>query len=97
MTARNVTGARWLPVPVTDFGKWQTLLLEEAARRTGVVLSGEGRAHRRHSVGSPVTFRGERAWLRVSPFLAHEMNRSAWEGTAEATAITGMSMAANRS
>jgi hypothetical protein len=42
-------------------------------------------------VGSPVTFRGQPAWLRVSPFLEHEMSRKAWRGTAEAAAIPGMS------
>ena len=36
-------------------------------------------------------FRGERAWLRVSPFLEHEMSRKAWRGTAEAAAIPGVS------
>lgn len=91
MTARNVTGARWLPVPVANFGKWQALLLEESADRVGAVLVPAGRVFRKHSAGSPVTFRGERAWLRVNPFLAHEMNRNAWEGTAAAAAITGMS------
>lgn len=90
MTARNGTGTRWLPVPIADFEKWQTGLLEESARRLGAVLAPEGRVHRRHSVGSPVTLHGERAWLRVSPFLAHEMNRNAWEGTAQAAAITGV-------
>jgi hypothetical protein len=34
-------------------------------------------------------FRGRRAWLRVSPFLEHEMSRKAWRGTAEAAAIPG--------
>ena len=91
MTARNETGTRWLPVPIADFEKWQTGLLEESARRLGAVLASAGRVHRRHSAGSPVTFRGERAWLRVSPFLAHEMNRNAWLGTACAAGITGVS------
>jgi hypothetical protein len=36
-------------------------------------------------------FRGQRAWLRVSPFLEHEMSGKAWRGTAEATAIPGVS------
>ena len=36
-------------------------------------------------------FRGQRAWLRVSPFLEHEMSRKAWRGTAEAAAISGVS------
>jgi len=35
-------------------------------------------------------FRGQHAWLRVSPFLAHEMSRKAWRGTAEAAAIPGV-------
>ena len=34
---------------------------------------------------------GQRAWLRVSPFLEHEMSRKAWQGTAEAAAIPGVS------
>jgi hypothetical protein len=38
-----------------------------------------------------VDFRGERAWLRVSPFLAHEMNLNAWQGTADAAMIAGVS------
>jgi hypothetical protein len=91
MTARNQTGTRWLPIPIADFEKWQTGLLEESADRVGAVLAPVGRVHRKHSVGSPVTFHGERTWLRVSPFLAHEMKRNAWQGTAEATAITGVS------
>jgi hypothetical protein len=28
--------------------------------------------------GSPIVFQGERAWLRVSTFLEHEMNPNAW-------------------
>ena len=91
MTARNETGARWLPVRIEDFEKWQEELLEESASRLGAVLAPAGRVHRRDSVGSPVTFRGERAWLRVSPFLEHEMSRKAWRGTAEAAAIPGVS------
>jgi len=38
----------------------------------------------------PVTFRGQRAWLRVSPFLEHEMSRLAWRGTADAAAVSGV-------
>jgi hypothetical protein len=35
-------------------------------------------------------FRGERAWLRVSPFLENEMDRTAWLGTADAAANEGL-------
>ena len=82
---------RWLPVRIDDFDKWQASLLEESARRLGAVLAPSGRVHRWGFVGSPVTFRGESAWLRVSPFLEHEMSRKAWRGTAEAAAIQGVS------
>jgi hypothetical protein len=91
MLVRNESGARWLPVRINDFGKWQADLLEESAERVGGVLEVGGRVHRPGSVGSPVMFCGERAWLRVSPFLEHEMNRNAWRGTAEAAAIPGVS------
>jgi hypothetical protein len=91
MIIRNESGARWLPVRIGDFGKWQASLLEESARRLGAVLDPGGRVHRHGSVGSPVTFGCQRAWLRVSPFLAHEMNPTAWRGTAEAAAIPGVS------
>lgn len=82
---------RWLPVRIDDFEKWQACLLEESARRLGAVLDPGGRVHRWGFVGSPVMFRGRRAWLRVSPFLEHEMSRKAWRGTAEAAAIPGVS------
>ena len=82
---------RWLPVRIDDFEKWQASLLEESARRLGAVLAGSGRVYRWGFAGSPVTFRGQRAWLRVSPFLEHEMSRKAWRGTAEAAAIPGVS------
>ena len=82
---------RWLPTRIDDFGKWQTGLLEESARRLGVVLAPGGRVHRWGFVGSPVEFRGQRAWLRVSPFFEHEMSGKAWRGTAEAAAIEGVS------
>ena len=91
MLVRNESGARWLPVRVGDFEKWQATLLEESARRLGAVLDPGGRVHRYGFVGSPVMFRGQRAWLRVSPFLEHEMSRKAWRGTAEAAAISGVS------
>jgi len=91
MLVRHSSRARWLPVRIDDFQKWQTGLLEESARRVGGVLVPDGRVYRWGSVGSPVAFRGERAWLRVSPFLEHEMNRNAWRGTAEAAAIPGVS------
>ena len=84
------SGARWLPLRIDDFDRWQADLLEEAAERLGCVLFGD-RVHRWGFVGSPVVFRGERAWLRVSPFLEHEMNRTAWRGTSEAAAIAGVS------
>ena len=82
---------RWLPVRIDDVEKWQASLLEESARRLGAVLAPSGRVHRWGFVGSPVTFRGQPAWLRVSPFLEHEMSRKAWRGTAEAAAIPGVS------
>ncbi|HET7015793.1 MAG TPA: hypothetical protein VFI65_17870 [Streptosporangiaceae bacterium] len=91
MIIRNESGARWLPVRIGDFERWQAGLLEESARRVGAVLDRGGRVHRHGSVGSPVTFGGQRAWLRVSPFLAHGTNRNAWRGTAEAAAIPGVS------
>ncbi len=91
MIIRNVSGARWLPVRIGDFERWQASLLEESARRLGALLDPGGRVHRHGCVGSPVRFGGQRAWLRVSPFLAHEMNRNAWQGTAEAAAMTGVS------
>ena len=82
---------RWLPVRIDDFEEWQAGLLEESARRLGAVLAPGGYVHRWGFVGSPVTFRGQRAWLRVSPFLEHEMSGKAWRGTAEAAAIEGVS------
>jgi hypothetical protein len=88
---RLESGSRWLPVRIGDFEKWQTNLLEESARRVDAVLDLSGRIHRFGFVGSPVTFRGQRAWLRVSPFLEHEMSRKAWRGTAEAAVIPGVS------
>jgi hypothetical protein len=91
MIIRNESGARWLATRIADFEKWQASLLEESARRLDVVLNPSGRVHRYGFVGSPVTFRGQRAWLRVSPFLEHEMSRKAWRGTAEAAAIPGIS------
>jgi hypothetical protein len=91
MIVRSAPGMRWLPVRIDDFEKWQVSLLEESAARLGGVLAAGGRVHRRGSVGSPVMFRGERAWLRVSPFLEQEMNPNAWRGTAEAVAIPGVS------
>jgi hypothetical protein len=91
MIIRNESGARWLPARIGDFVQWQASLLEESARRLGAVLHPGARVHRHGSVGSPVTFRGQRAWLRVSPFLAHEMNPQAWKGTAEAAVIRGVS------
>jgi hypothetical protein len=91
MIIRNESGARWLPTRIADFEKWQASLLEESARHLDAVLDPGGRVHRYGFVGSPVTFRGQRAWLRVSPFLAHEMSRKAWRGTAEAAAISGVS------
>src|SRR5580658_621278 len=91
MLVRRESGQRWLPVRIDDFEKWQASLLEESARRLGAVPAPCGRVHRWGFVGSPVTFRGQRAWLRVSPFLEHEMSRRAWRGTAEAAAIVGIS------
>ena len=74
MTGISKPGSRWLPVRVDDFEAWQVRLLEEAAQLLGVVLEPVGRVHRPYSVGSPVMFRGKRAWLRVVTFLEHEMN-----------------------
>lgn len=91
MIIRNESGARWMPVRIGDFEKWQASLLEESARRLGAVLDPGTWVHRHGFVGSPVTFRGQRAWLRVSPFLAHEMSPTAWRGTAEAAVIPGVS------
>ena len=91
MIIRNESGARWLPTRIADFENWQASLLKESARRLDAVLDPGGRVHRYGFVGSPVTFRGQRAWLRVSPFLEHEMSRKAWRGTAEAAAIPGVS------
>jgi hypothetical protein len=82
---------RWLPVRIDDFEKWQSALLKESARRVGALLDSGRHVHRWGFVGSPVTFRGQRAWLRVSPFLEHEMSGKAWRGTAEAAAIPGVS------
>jgi hypothetical protein len=90
MAASRMSGVRWLPARIEDFDKWQAGLLEESAKRLGCDLAPGGRVHRWGSVGSPVIFRGERAWLRVSPFLEHEMNRNAWQGTVEAAAIAGV-------
>jgi hypothetical protein len=84
------SGARWLPVRIDDFGAWQAGLLEQSARRLGAVLAESGRVHKWGSVGAPVTYQGERAWLRVSPFLEHEMDRTAWRGTLDAASIPGV-------
>jgi hypothetical protein len=88
---RLESGSRWLAARIGDFEKWQAGLLEESASRLGAVLDLGGRVHRYGFVGSPVTFCGQRAWLRVSPFLEHEMSRKAWRGTAEAAVISGVS------
>lgn len=90
MIIRNESGARWLPTRIADFEKWQASLLEESARRLDAALDPGGRVHRYGFVGSAVTFRDQRAWLRVSPFLEHEMSRKAWRGTVEAAAIPGV-------
>ena len=91
MITRLESGSRWLAARIGDFEKWQASLLEESASRLGAVLDPGGRVYRYGFAGSPVTFRGQRAWLRVSPFLEHEMSRKAWRGTAEAAAIPGVS------
>ena len=90
MLVSRRSGARWLPVQIDNVEKWQACLLEESAERVGAALEREGRVHRWGFVGSRVTFRGQPAWLRVSPFLEHEMNWDAWRGTADASLITGM-------
>jgi len=84
------SGARWLPVRVDDFDGWLVGLLEQSATRLGADLADSGRVYRRGSTGAPVTYQGERAWLRVSPFLENEMDRTAWLGTAEAAPIEGI-------
>jgi hypothetical protein len=84
------SGARWLPVRVDDFDGWLAGLLEQSATRLGADLAKSGRVYRRGAVGTPVTYQGERAWLRVSPFLENEMDRTAWLGTAEAAPIEGV-------
>lgn len=61
MIIRNESGARWLPARIADFKKWQASVLEESAKRLGAVLDPGGRVHRYGFVGSPVTFRGQRA------------------------------------
>ena len=81
---------RWLPARIDDVDKWQAGLLEESALRLGAMLATSGRVYRWSFAGSPVQFRGQRAWLRVSPFLEHEMSGKAWRGTAEAAAIEGV-------
>ena len=91
MIIRLESGSRWLAARIGDFEKWQAGLLEESASRLGAVLDPGGRVHRYGFVGSPVALRGQRAWLRVSPFLEHEMSRKAWRGTAEAAVIPGVS------
>lgn len=91
MIIRLESGSRWLAARIGDFEKWQASLLEESASRLGAVLDPGGRVYRYGFAGSPVTFRGQRAWLRVSPFLEHEMSRKAWRGTAEAAVILGVS------
>jgi len=88
---RLESGSRWLAARIGDFEKWQASLLEESASRLGAVLDPGGRVYRYGFAGSPVTLRGQRAWLRVSPFLEHEMSRKAWRGTAEAAGIPGVS------
>src|SRR5260221_10710520 len=80
---------RWLPVRIGDFEKWQLGLLEESAQRMGAVLDPGGHVHRWGFVGSPVMFRGQRAWLRVSPFLEHEMSGKAWRGTPRGGGVPG--------
>jgi hypothetical protein len=90
MVTHHRSGTRWLPVHIDDFNEWQAGLLEESAKRLGCDLAPSGRVHRWGSVGSPVVFRGEPVWLRVSPFLEHEMNWNAWRGTIEAAAIPGV-------
>jgi hypothetical protein len=76
---------------VDDFDGWLKGLLAASAERLGAELAADGRVCRRYSAGSPVMFRGERAWLRVSPFLENEMDETAWRGTADAARIEGLS------
>jgi hypothetical protein len=90
MIRNTPMGVRWLPVRVDDFEAWQTGLLKDSAIRLGAVLAEDGRVHRWTSIGSPVAHQGECAWLRVSPFLEHEMDRTAWRGTLDAASISGV-------
>jgi hypothetical protein len=85
------SAVRFLSVRIGDFEGWQESLLEESAERLGAVLTPGSRVHRWGFVGSSAEFRGGRAWLRVSPFLEHEMNWNAWRGTAQAAGIPGVS------
>jgi hypothetical protein len=84
------SGARFLPVRIEDFNRWLARLLEDSATRLGAALADGDRVYRWGSAGAPVTYQGERAWLRVRPFLEHEMDRTAWTGTADAAPIQGM-------
>jgi hypothetical protein len=85
------SGVRFLPVRIDDFNGWLNRLLEDSATRLGAILANGGRVYRWGSAGAPVTYQGERTWLRVRPFLEHEMDRTAWTGTAEAASIEGIS------
>ena len=53
---------RWLPARIDDVEKWQAGLLEESALRLGAMLATSGRVYRWSFAGSPVQFRGQRAW-----------------------------------
>jgi hypothetical protein len=89
MIVRKSSG-RWLPVRIKDFNGWLACLLEESALRLGAVLADGGREYRWGSAGAPVSYHGDRAWLRIQPFLEHEMDRTAWLGTADAATIEGV-------
>jgi hypothetical protein len=84
------SGGRWLPIRIEDFSQWLSGLLEEAAHRLGAVVGDGECVYRWGSAGAPVSYHGEYAWLRVRPFLEHEMDRTAWLGTADAALIEGM-------
>ena len=88
MIARKA--GRWLPMPIDDVRAWQNALLESSAHRLGVRLADEDPVHRWGSVGASVEYQGQRAWLRVSPYLEHEMDEAAWRGTREAAVIAGV-------
>jgi hypothetical protein len=61
MHITRASGARWLPVPITDVRAWQASLLRESAKRLNADLAPAGRVHKWGCVGSPVTFGNRQA------------------------------------